>query len=157
MPESKLNVPGVNVLSLHRLIAILCLITAETAPNCLAGDRPAVSFNDTVKPFLTKHCVDCHSGDSAKANLNLENLTADFSGDETANRWIDVMQALRFQEMPPADEPQPDAIEKANVTGWIIQQMVDTNRFGAYQKKLLAPEYGNWVSHEKLQSARRHG
>ncbi len=150
MPESKLNVPDVNVLSLHRLIAILCLITAETAPNCLAGDRPAVSFNDTVKPFLTKHCVDCHSGDSAKANLNLEKLTADFSGDETANRWIDVMHALRFQEMPPADEPQPDAIEKANLTGWIIQQMVDTNRFGAYQKKQLAPEYGNWVSHEKL-------
>jgi hypothetical protein len=118
--------------------------------NCFALEEETISFEKTVKPFLAKHCYDCHSGDEPEAKFDLQKLPADFSVDETANRWIDVMHSLQFGEMPPAEETQPNPIEKSNVIDWVFQKMDETNRYDAYRKKLLAPEYGNWVSHEKL-------
>ncbi len=116
----------------------------------LAQEQGEHSFEQAVRPFLLSHCLDCHTGKEAEAEFDLESLTADFSSNETANRWIKVMHALKFEEMPPPEEAQPAAIEKANVVNWIFQKMVETDRFEAYQKKLLAPEYGNWVNHEQL-------
>ncbi|QDU98911.1 DUF1588 domain-containing protein [Lignipirellula cremea] len=129
--------------------AALWLVVFGTAMNCF-GQQEQRSFETVVKPFLMQHCADCHSGDEPKARFDPGKLTPDFSQDETANRWIEVMHRLQFGEMPPPEEAQPDPIAKANVISWILQQMAKTNRYEAYQKKLLAPEYGNWVSHEKL-------
>ena len=140
----------------------LCILTILTT-SAAAGAEPAATGSvdpygiiikpipdKTVAPFLVKHCHDCHSGDEPEADFNLAKLSADFAGDEIANRWIDVMHALQFGEMPPPEEEQPDSIEKASVIGWVFQEMAETGRYDAYQKKLLAPEYGNWVNHEKL-------
>jgi hypothetical protein len=134
----------------HIHVALPCLIVLALTLECSAQGEDKPSFHETVKPFLVKHCYDCHSGDDAEAQLDLEKLTADFSTDKTANRWIDVMHALQFEEMPPPEETQPKSIEKAKVAGWVFRKMVETNRFEGYQKKLLAPGYGNWVNHETL-------
>ena len=139
---------------------VICLIIFSKAWDCHAEETNApgtgtqkpqiLSFEATVKPFLTQHCYGCHSGEDAEAQVNLEELSADFSTSTTANRWIDVMHSLKFGDMPPPEENQPPPIDKANVVGWILKRMTETGRFDAYEKKLLAPEYGNWVSHEKL-------
>jgi hypothetical protein len=131
-------------------VAVPCLFVLGMTLECFAQDKGNHSFEETVKPFLVKHCYDCHSGDEAEAEFDVKALTADFSADENANRWIDVMNALQFGDMPPPGETQPKSIKKANVVDWVFQKMAETNRFEAYQKKLLAPEYGNWVNHEKL-------
>ena len=131
-------------------VAVICLLTLCGALECFAQEQDRHSFEETVKPFLVKHCYGCHSGDDAEAQFDLEKLTPDFSTDKTANRWIDVMHSLKFGEMPPSDEAQPTPIEKADVVGWVFRKMAETDRFDAWQKKLLAPEYGNWANHEKL-------
>ena len=130
--------------------AAVCLFLMGLTLECFAQDSGKGTFEATVKPFLLQHCLDCHSGADAEAGVDLSELRADFSVDETANRWIDVMQAIQFSEMPPPEETQPGSSEKANVIAWVSGEMVKANRFEAYQKKLIAPEYGNWVNHEKL-------
>lgn len=132
------------------IVAFATLVSLIQVQVVDAQKKQQLSFEKTVAPFLVKHCHDCHSGDQPEAGLNLAKLSADFAGDETANRWIDVMHALQFGEMPPPEEEQPDSIEKASVIDWIFQEMAETGRYDAYRKKLLAPEYGNWVNHEKL-------
>ncbi|MEM7234780.1 MAG: DUF1588 domain-containing protein, partial [Planctomycetota bacterium] len=112
------------------------------------------SFSKIVTPFLTKHCVDCHSGEKPKAGFDISRLSADFSNDEVARRWVDVMHSLQFGEMPPVRKQRPDPIATADVIGWVFRKMDETGRYEAYQEKLLAPEYGNWVSHEKLFSGK---
>jgi len=129
-------------------VAAICILTLCGRLECLAQEQH--SFEEAVKPFLVTHCYGCHSGDDAEAQFDLEKLSADFSTDKTANRWIDVLHSLKFGNMPPPEETQPTPIEKANVVGWVFRKMAETNRFDAWQKKLLAPEYGNWVNHEKL-------
>ena len=121
-----------------------------TTSECFAQAQNDASYESTIKPFLSRHCFDCHTGTDAEAGVDLSELKVDFSVDESANRWVDVMEAIQFGEMPPPEEAQPKSVEKANVIGWISGEMVKANRFDAYQKKLLAPEYGNWVNHEKL-------
>lgn len=129
---------------------LICLFFVGLAPESYAQEAVRDVFASTVKPFLSLHCLDCHSGAEAEGGFDLSELSADFSNDETANRWVDVMQAIQFEEMPPPEETQPESAEKANVVSWVSGEMVNANRFEAYQKKLLAPEYGNWVNHEKL-------
>lgn len=121
-----------------------------TTSECFAQAQNDASYESTIKPFLLRHCFDCHTGTDAEAGVDLSELKVDFSVDESANRWVDVMEAIQFGEMPPPEEAQPKSVEKANVIRWISGEMVKANRFDAYQKKLLAPEYGNWVNHEKL-------
>ena len=53
--------------------------------------------------------------------------------------------------MPPPDEKnQPSVAERNAVIELIDEQMLTAGSGEAYRKKLLAPEYGNWVNHEKL-------
>lgn len=136
------------------IATMIWLACCPVLSTCHAIDNPSVSFEETVAPFFDQYCQQCHRGDQSEAGLDLQNLATDFTDDASANRWVDVLHSLQFDQMPPQDEQRPNAIEKANVIAWIVQKMQETDRFEAYQKKLLAPEYGNWVSHEKLFSGK---
>ena len=142
----------VSLLTQHRtLTALVCMCLLDFTMQGLAQDKQhSLSFESTAKPFLTAHCYDCHSGEGAEGDFDIEGLAADFFSDETANRWLDVMHAVKFGDMPPPEETQPNSDDKRHLVDWVFQQMVAAGRFEAYRKKLLSPEFGNWVDHEQL-------
>lgn len=125
--------------------SLMTLVTASM----VCGAEPA-DFGKVVQPFLKQYCVDCHAGDDAEAELQLDAVKQDFVLDETANQWQQILQTLQFDEMPPPEEDRPNGIAKANVIAWIEQQMELTGRDETYRTKLLNPIYGNYVSHELL-------
>ena len=49
---------------------------------------------------------------------------------------------------PPEEETQPTDSELNAVIEWIDRQLLTTGSGEAYRKKLLSPDYGNWVNHE---------
>ena len=63
-------------------------------------DVPA-SFNATIKPFITAHCLDCHGPDVQKSGLRLDTLPADLRDDKAIATWIHVHDKLAAGEMPP--------------------------------------------------------
>ena len=126
------------------------LFILGTAGDSVGQNSSKTTFKDDIRPFLAQHCFDCHAGAVSEGNVDLESLSSDFADEATANLWIDVMHALRFDEMPPPGEAQPDSIEKSRVIDWSVSKLIAADRFAAYEKKLLAPEYGNWVNHEML-------
>ncbi|MDG2219948.1 MAG: DUF1588 domain-containing protein [Rubripirellula sp.] len=130
------------------LTALFVMVAPESFAVEQGGDE--ISFEQNVEPFLVKHCYDCHAGDGSEAGFDLQQLPSDFTADRNVNRWMDVMHSLQFGEMPPAEEMRPNQTEQANVVSWVFQKLAETDRYDAYRKKMLAPEYGNWVSHEKL-------
>ncbi|QDT62290.1 hypothetical protein SV7mr_48370 [Stieleria bergensis] len=133
-------------------LAVACWMTflAEFTSPVAAQETSNAVFSARIAPFLNAHCLDCHTGDDAEGQTDLQSLTPDFTTDARARRWIDVLQNLQFDQMPPPESDQPDAKDRAEVTGWILNELNKTGRYEGYRKKLLAPEYGNWVSHEKL-------
>lgn len=76
-------------------------------------------FQQTVRPFLAKHCLSCHSGASPaaqfdlKAYTNLAHVTKDYS------RWALVMERLEAKDMPPKPMAQPPAESSHQIVTWI--------------------------------------
>ena len=131
---------------------LLLILMFSSSQQLLAAEPKGPDKN--VKAFLKQHCFDCHTGDDAEGKLKLDHIKHDFAIDATAVAWEKILQSLQFDEMPPPDEDRPKSIAKAKVILWIEQQMAKSGRAEPYYKKLLRPEYGNYVNHEMLFSGK---
>lgn len=110
-----------------RNIAIfVVLIISLTATSVLYGqepDRADRSFEDAfaekAKPLLERYCGDCHSGEAAEAEWdlqqysNLSNLRSDLP------RWVRVAELIRSRQMPPVDATQPSEQERSALERWL--------------------------------------
>src|SRR4051812_29559457 len=72
-------------------------------------------FNDTVRPFLTTYCVDCHGKAKPKGDLNL----ADHSALDS-DQWEAVQEQLETGTMPPSKAKlHPGDGPRREVVAWI--------------------------------------
>ena len=116
-----------------------------------ASDAAPPGFDQVLKPFLQQNCIRCHGEKRQKGKLALHEVSFDFTKTETSDLWLEILEQLTTGEMPPPDEPrQPSAAERNTIIEWIDRQLLTAGAGDAYRKKLLSPEYGNWVNHEKL-------
>lgn len=120
---------------------------------CVAGSnaRADSKVPGEGMPFLETYCVQCHGSEKAKGKRTLHDLGTDFSDSKIAERWIEVLDQLTAEDMPPEDEEkQPMDDQRESMIEWIEKNLEKANQGEAYRKKLLSPLYGNWVNHEKL-------
>lgn len=133
------------MLSRVLIFQALALLFACTAP------ANGAESDDTVSRFLESHCIRCHGEEKQKGKLALHEAPFDFASDETSDLWLEILEQLTAGDMPPPDEDeQPSDSERNAVIEWIDQKLLTAGSGETYRKKLLAPEYGNWVNHEKL-------
>ena len=111
-------------------------------------------YPTVIQPFLSKYCNDCHNPDSHSGDFSLGQISSDFQAEESSQHWLKILDQLVFRNMPPADEQQPSSTEIADVTRWINKNLLAAGKGDLYRKKLLSPEYGNWVNHEDLFSGK---
>ncbi|MBY0506778.1 MAG: DUF1592 domain-containing protein [Bryobacteraceae bacterium] len=76
-------------------------------------------FALTVRPFLAKHCVSCHSGDAPAAQFNLQSYAklADVIRDHP--HWALVAERLKAADMPPKPMKAPAAADSQKIIDWI--------------------------------------
>jgi hypothetical protein len=88
-------------------------LSAELSLDQLAEQYPA-----QVRPLLQKYCVDCHSSEKKKGDLDL--VRFETAGDvRGATRvWQNVIRRLRDGEMPPEKKPQPSPDERRRMIEW---------------------------------------
>ncbi len=78
-----------------------------TAPSS-APTKPVRHPTDATSAFLAEYCLDCHSTDVKKADLNLEGI----DGTQLAANPVlgeKVLRKLAHRQMPPLGEERPDA------------------------------------------------
>lgn len=85
------------------------------------GAAPA--FERAVEPFLKEHCLRCHDDRKQKGDFRLDTLARDFTSEETAQRWAEVVFRMSSGEMPPKEEPQPGTAALGEVIPWITQRI----------------------------------
>lgn len=105
----------------------------------------AVDFQDKVKPLLAKYCVECHQGDDARGQVDLEQLTAENAA-EHYQVWESVAERLRTREMPPEDELQPSEQQRLDFLQWYDQTLVrsvQSRPATLRPRRLCAVEYRN--------------
>src|SRR6201996_6513267 len=100
---------------------LLSLSAAATLAHAATPAPPPIDqqFDQTVKPFVGKYCVTCHSGKMAPAQFDLKSYNnVDMVADDFA-RWALLAERLKNQEMPPKPMPPPPAAEAQHVIDWV--------------------------------------
>ena len=86
-----------------------------------AGD----DFSSELQPFFSAHCLKCHGPEKQEGDLRLDTLAREFGNERTAAKWTEMMDRLNSGEMPPDEEPRPDADKTARVTEWIAGELTE--------------------------------
>ena len=141
------------VLAAGLLIWGSAIVVAQQRPPAPQILTPAShrGFDTVVRPFLAKHCFECHGAETQKRELNLQSFASADSLLEHRERWEEVIDKLRAREMPPADEPQPAEHQRQAVARWIADELAridrvtprDPGRITA--RRLNRAEYNNTV------------
>ena len=76
-------------------------------------------FAQTVRPFLAKYCVACHSGETPAAQFDLKAYSSMDMVVRDHPRWALLADRLTAKEMPPAPMPQPPAELRQQVIDWV--------------------------------------
>jgi len=117
---------------------LLVLVLAGTAASA-AEERAA----EASREAWAAHCGQCHFDGAAEGNLALDALLdrlddrppAAGGPDEAA--WMAVLENLRAETMPPADEPRPDAEQR--------RQLIDFVERDAFRLDPARPDPGHVV------------
>ncbi|MEM7233728.1 MAG: DUF1592 domain-containing protein, partial [Planctomycetota bacterium] len=68
---------------------------------------------DATSVFLKQHCFRCHGSKRQKSGRRFDTLPEKITSFETLERYQEMVDQLNLQEMPPEDEEQPTAQERA--------------------------------------------
>jgi len=109
-------------------------------------------FQSEVRPILEQYCYKCHSEQKVEGGLQLDNLGTDFLQHQDAEKWVEVMDNINLEEMPPFDEEaQPTIQQRIVVTDWITEQLREAQRVAnssngrVLLRRLSRTEYENTV------------
>ena len=101
--------------------------TAEETVKSQSSAKPVAAgvdgFKAHVAPFFKTHCVKCHGPTKSKGDLTVHALNGDLSSGRELETWESILDMLKFGEMPPIDERQPQKAEVEAVINWIESEM----------------------------------
>ncbi len=132
-----------NVLAL-RLCGWLAILAVSTR---LAFAADASPFERTVRPLLTRHCVECHGGDKPEGGVRLDQPAADLADAKVRAIWEKAHAMLVRGEMPPAEKPRLSTEDLDTLTSGIrreVERAVIAERGGAGRstmRRLTRVEY----------------
>jgi len=131
------------------VVGIACMASILLAAAEAPGAMPQGGAADAMAAFVKSHCVGCHGFKTQEGDLALHNLSTDLSESDAAKTWTKVFEKIQLGEMPPEDEPQPDAAARQR---FLETLQVELAHAGVEldAERLLRPEFGNYVDHEKL-------
>lgn len=72
--------------------------------------------------LLKKHCAKCHTGKDAESDFRLSTLGDRPSG-EGLQRWLDALDLVRAEEMPPEGESQLSNSDRQMLIAWFKQKL----------------------------------
>ena len=108
---------------MSRLLSIACITVLILRPPSGGAELP-----QPTRAFMDAHCIDCHDADTARAGFRIDLLTADFTADNNAGLWHEVMNKINSGEMPPKKKPRPDAKEAFAVASWVAKKLDETTK-----------------------------
>ncbi len=104
------------VMQLRSLTVMLALAAMPAAAATSGLDR---QFEQSVRPFVAKYCVGCHSGQTPAAQFDLKAYTTMDMVTRDYPRWALVMERMTAKEMPPKPVPSPPEEASRHVIDWI--------------------------------------
>lgn len=106
--------------------ATACFLLSFSPDVAGAQSDPQTKHYQTVlRPVMVEHCFECHNGGDKKAGLNLEDVYFAISIIRNGATWINVVEQIRSEEMPPHNRPRiPEADKQLLISG--IEALLDS-------------------------------
>src|SRR5947209_6245931 len=104
---------------MHFRVFIASLAASLLPAVAASKPRLDVQFDQTVRPFVAKYCVGCHSGKSPAAQFDLKSYTTLSAVTAEYPRWSLVRERLEAKTMPPKPMSAPPEEETQRVVDWI--------------------------------------
>lgn len=89
----------------------VCMIALAASP---VTGNPTQQAPESVHQFVDLNCYDCHNEVDREGGLDLEKLAFDPYSVESMNQWTLMFDRVKNDEMPPKDDLQPPAEERAS-------------------------------------------
>ena len=130
--------------------AVLALVASQAAwGQTYTPGRPASeSFDSFGRPFLARHCADCHGQAEPEGGFSLSELGP--VDEVNAALWKSVWAQVTLGEMPPRDADQPPVVDRLRMSDWIASEMDRALRDQGGFRALSDPDKGNFVDHDLL-------
>jgi len=81
------------------------------------------SADERTSAFLKQHCIRCHGDKKQKADRRFDTLPAQIKKLDDLERYQEIVDMLNLGDMPPEDEAQPTAEERARIIARLTQQI----------------------------------
>lgn len=81
------------------------------------------AFRAEIEPILAGTCVECHGPDKQKAKFRVDTLDPDLIRGEDVSWWLEVMDVLSNDEMPPEDGPKLADEDRSRMIDWLSSQI----------------------------------
>ncbi len=98
-----------------KLVALAVIVLIPSL--CASASSP--------EEFLRKYCHACHGPKKQKSDRRFDTLSGTISSASDLERYQDIVDQLNLNEMPPEDEPQPGASERAAIIRTLTSQIAD--------------------------------
>ena len=99
---------------MKKTFTVIALLVAQSA---LLHAAP-----DTTQ-FLKSYCTDCHGSKKQKSDRRFDTLPSKIGSLADLERYQEIVDQLNLFEMPPEDEPQPSADERAKMIDHLTQKI----------------------------------
>ena len=125
-------------------LRILFAFFSLAATSLLLAAEP---LDDVPQNFVVNHCVDCHSGESAEANVDLDVEQIDWADAKSAKLWSRVHHVLESNDMPPAEiDDRPAETDRQAMLGWLDKTLTkQVPPGGSVLRRLNRQEYENSI------------
>ncbi|MEO2033111.1 MAG: DUF1592 domain-containing protein, partial [Planctomycetaceae bacterium] len=89
----------------------------------LLASTSIANADDQTSAFLRTHCIRCHGSENQKSDRRLDTLPVRIGSLADLERYQEIVNQLNLGEMPPEDEPQPSADERAKMIDRLTQKI----------------------------------
>jgi hypothetical protein len=121
------------------MIVVSAIPAAEAATSALDQQ-----FAQTVRPFITRYCVGCHSGETPAGQFDLKTYSTMETVVRDHPRWALVLDKLSAKQMPPSPIPQPPTEVRQQVIDWIkAMRLSEARRNAGDPGQVLARRLSN--------------
>lgn len=107
-----------------RPLMLLLPLFFSGAVRASEAGHPLEGVNAQHLKLLKGYCADCHNEKKSKGKFRIDELKLTITSSNEAESWQKVLNALNAGEMPPEDEEQIPAKEKADLVDDLGQAMV---------------------------------
>lgn len=122
---------------ISRLVTTLIAAAVVNIPSQAQEDTP---ISDTHYDLLSNYCLNCHDEEAMKGDINFDHFSVDWTSEDQREKWGKILHMLEDGLMPPEDEDQPTAEERAELVTWLDETLLENTKIGGTPPRRLSQE-----------------